>query len=1306
MRRKIVVLASALLLIVLSGMVLAQSVTGQDSGEDEEREVSFVIEAEIGLALPRSIIYDNQNERMAVIDAYNRLMLVNAITYETQHLLYERGNYHDLAFSNDGQWLALAIDSRIELWNAQTGELAADLVDLGAAIRITGPLAFSRDDNLLQFSGVYPAPRSIRQFEGQTINIPWLWNLTAARNEGVSTFPRQLEAWQFFDYPNGFTIGPENRIVAALPSRLQVLDAYSLELLFEIPTARYEQDPLNVWFSLRDKKIYVRPVNQNTLLQVDTQAGVLVEIPLNTWLSQNDLEQIGGIELSQQARLIGAAGNRGELELLETLLGDDYDNYCIAEVCSDGNPHTVTLIDLIIPPAQSEDNVSALLFYYDEARNRGRFMNTRSSFYGVQQMTLSPDEQNLLVRQIFDGEEYVATYDMGSGDLLRRFIPATRGIGIYNRTRKNRVLAYAQNGSVIVSDFQRFDATNNTLLGEDLRYSRRFDRFFFTDDSAHVVTLSGTEWRLWDVETGEVKRREVITFNGSIIRTSPDGFRYLTRFDLNDGRTGVEVLDLNDNSRRSVIFDYVPGSSVSDIYPSADWESYLITYSVNTWGPYAPGNQVAMYTLHDDLKWFIAGDDIPPVNARQYGWVNENTVYISGEGYVGEIPARVYGLDYDASGLPECAVQAFPEQIDLWTDLWERLVYYVRADALGYLTELICADLPDTAEEVQQLLLPTHTPFPITATPIRIEGVPVCLTALYPDAAEQYAETWRQMIVGLNTEQIAETERLLCEGIGPIRNTPIDRQFQSYTMMIDAETGERSTGSFTLITPQERPVYPIYDEFERTEDRVLGTAILAPNEEIIASSSLPGELIIYRLIRPYQDLIDQITATAQTNLEAQNLIGGLPSPTPTFDVIGTAQPTLTVTPTLTPIPRPEDAVEQPQRGEVVELCPAAQLVDIGNPPENYRPSGRIVAQVSGNVLWGINPVSGRRAPDESIPQCSTDILCSFSPDKSWILAESPAEGTIWVMRPDGSDNRLLYDEEAEDEDRIAPYYPRPNVINWSGPNTLEFEVDIEVERQGINGQLPRYLYWRIEQRPFDWGRSDRYVAIQQDILGVFPDPHPWIPGAEINTIPATIISRQPGGPWLLVRTTYSRGVGPGYKYYLLNRETGDYWYFARVDESTDLITRWHPLGDRLYYHYPVRSHLELVNWYQINVEGLVNRYLGTYKDGTWSNDGRYVAYSTDRRTQQVAVYDTQSGLTRTYCIPETGARTYDGNFTWSPDSRYVALQAFLPEDENDAGVGQHTIILDIESGDMIDLTTGLRPIIMWSQDPGTYGGDE
>lgn len=48
------------------------------------------------------------------VDAYNRLLLVNALDYSTIAVLHERGQM-DVAFSHDGHWLAVAYGVTMEL---------------------------------------------------------------------------------------------------------------------------------------------------------------------------------------------------------------------------------------------------------------------------------------------------------------------------------------------------------------------------------------------------------------------------------------------------------------------------------------------------------------------------------------------------------------------------------------------------------------------------------------------------------------------------------------------------------------------------------------------------------------------------------------------------------------------------------------------------------------------------------------------------------------------------------------------------------------------------------------------------------------------------------------------------------------------------------------------------------------------------------------------------------------------------------------------------------------------------------------
>src|SRR5690606_15892518 len=120
-----------------------------------------------------------------------------------------------------------------------------------------------------------------------------------------------------------------------------------------------------------------------------------------------------------------------------------------------------------------------------------------------------------------------------------------------------------------------------------------------------------------------------------------------------------------------------------------------------------------------------------------------------------------------------------------------------------------------------------------------------------------------------------------------------------------------------------------------------------------------------------------------------------------------------------------------------------------------------------------------------------------------------------------------------------------------------------------------------------------------------------------------------------------------------------------------------------FYSYQRRNNIPI--WNQIRLDSVaMDHYeanqLPAYGDGTWSTDGRYRIGTSNDRAYPVQLWDSQTGLVRRYCIPETGARLYENGFLWSSDDRYVALRAPLPKDEADEDVGQHLLILDIETG--------------------------
>ncbi len=1268
MRRLTVLVACLFVAFATSLFVSSQDTSPSGGTTTATLPPAFRIEGEIGRALPRKMVYDQRNERIAVVDAYNRLLLINALDYSTLYVLHEQGDYGDIAFSHDGRWLAVAYGITMELWDTNSGKLAAGLPDLGNARSIFGPITFSSNAEVAIFYGSYPAPRELRQSENDSINYPWVWHLPAARREADSTFPKKLEAVQMVDYANGFVLSPDDKLIAALPGRLRVLDAFTLQPEYEIPTDRYEQDPLTAWFSLLDNSVYVWPVSKDTLLQVDTKRGVLVEIPTNKPLSKSDLDLIGGIELGSIAQVIGGLSNSAYNPLIGVFLGKNYrdpERY-------GSKPLTVTLIDLVLPPAATQDNVLALLYVYDDTEGTGSFMFGGRGI--VQQMVLSPDKQNLLIR-LSEDDENVVTFDLASGQELRRFTPALRAIGRYSRRAKNRILAYDASGKIIISDFERRRADNDSILAEDLHYSQQFDRFFFSDDNKKIITLAGTEWREWGIETGKVLRRDLIYLDGQIVATSRDGYRYLTYYNGANDTVGAQVVDMNTNKSYKVLFTNIPGSSVIDIYANPSWTRYLVIYSDNSFGSYFPGNQVAIFDYQDGLKSFIAGDDLPPLAQRQYGWVDDQTAYVYGQGTRHDIPPRVYGVDYALNGLPRCVADAYPDQQAHFLQLWERLVYNLRTDQLDTLTSTLCAHLPATANGVEAQLVLTATPQIILVTGLPTGEVPQCLLDRYPGQTEEYSATWRKLVTGLSPEETQKLAVMLCEGIGVIDPSVALDPSLGYTMFISSDTGERASGDYQVPTEETRPLDPIYDLFEKTEKRSLGTAILSPNEELVAASNMPGELIIYRMLVPYRNLTAQMTATAVVQLQQANLIKAQPTSSPTYNAVGTPRPTLTPTPEQTLYPRPSDQVFAGNTNQE-NWCPSEQLFSIKQPPSDYDAKGRIYAAVQGDNLWSVEPENGTRVEDKDILQCGRGILCKFSPDNQWILAESYE--AIFIIRPDNSDPRILWNLLTPN-----PSTPQPRDLQWSGNDTIEWQGRIPVT---VPAPKP---YTTFKQ------------AFIRDVLNVYPDPKPWIPEVSINELPTQLVARQPGGNWIVVNTIYNTGVGQGYKFYLYDTTTGAHQLFAQ-SRSNAINVYWHPWGDRLFYNFPEDDNAMRAT-YQVTFPNMSNQFLGYAPGGDWSNDGRYIAYNTESLSQPIGVWDSVTGQIKTYCLPETGARGYGGSFVWSPDNRYVAMQVSLPKDEAKPGVGQHTLILNVASGEVVDLTTGVAEIVTWAQEPGTYG---
>ena len=1228
----------------------------------------FRVAGEIGRALPRRMIYDALSEQFALVDAYNRLLLMDARTYETRYMLHSDGetsrtNIVDMEFSHDGRYLAVINGLNVELWDTQNGTLSASLIAPGDPRQLVGPLDFSSQDQILLFYGIYPAPPALRRSENDSVTYPWVWHLAAARGEGASTLPNGDTAKIMYDYRSGFALTPDDRILASLPSRLVVLDALTLEPLYDIPTESYEQDALQVWASLDDARKYVFSGARSVLLQIDTTDGTVHEYPLNTRLPPRNTD----VAIGRDVPLIPRS------DLWHAFLTDERVNRTAA----------LSLVDIIQPLDPAGGSTRALI--YTREGSRAQFMLS-SGDYPITQMALSPDGGMLLTREGRQNGEVIASYNIASGREIDTLTPSLRSPNVYERSAQNRVLAHDTAGETFLSDFQRYDAASFEVLAEDLRYSFRYDRFFFGREPGTMVTISGTEWRLWEISTNSVLRREVLAYDASTIQSiSDDAYRILYTTE-----SGLAVQDFDANDVYLLPYPVFAsyGLSQAESYVNLSWTRLLTVYTDNPTGMYGSSGSAIAVTGRDDDRplWVIAGDDLPPGSGgRSYGWIDDDTVYVQGSGAVDAETVRIFGVDYALSGLPECLAERFPEAEETLRALWERRLYFARSDRLHQLALDLCAASTLNEEAVAATLavtltftpqfIPnaTVTPTPANATPVPPGVPPDCLFDLYSDPGEREAYTalWGEMSAAVPAEAQDELAALLCEGVaqqieaGNIATG--GSTFVSETMWIDAETGLRSMGAppATLVV-RSNPLDLIAPLFEEVFKYPLSTAILSDDRQYLAVSNLPGELTIYQLGFPYERAGLPFTATANAVSTAQNLIypavtQGVVLPTQTAQIVGTPRPTLTITPSQTLVPLPNDPVSRAQQ----HVCPARSLYTPDDLPEGYAATGRIYGFFGDSAPWAIEPEDGQRFEDENAPVCGFGLNCQFSPDRAWILAQSYE--LVYVVRPDNSDQRVLWDLRTPN-----PPTPFPQNLRWAAPDVLEWDAVITV------GATPTVV-----------------PVIARDVLNVYPDP-PVVernPALTVNGILASLISRQPGGDWVVLNIQYGTGTGIGNRYYLYHLGTSETIFFAQHPTLTAQFT-WHPYGERLYFSFPDGS-FNPPRFEIVFPQTEVTRAHLEGGGGSWSPDGQYTASLQDDEMQ---VYNAATGERRSFCIPGLSGAANGSALFWSPDSRYLAFVANLRRDDE-----EHLLVLDTETGAVVDLVRGIYSLITWGQEPGSYG---
>jgi len=1275
---------------------------------------------QIGRLRPQGIQYDPNFDRFVLVDLVGRLLLVDAATYETQHVLYEQGAYNAYKFSHDGRYLALAIDRRVELWDTNTGTLSADFEPDGANL-VTGPLHFSPDDGLLLLDTVVPAPAATRRSENDTSIIPWVWDLPAAREEAPTTLPNQANAYAFFNFRNGLVLGPNRNLIAGINARLQVIDGRNvgLPIVSEIESSRIEVDPIYVWRSLRDDFMYVDPSLGGRLVQVNTEDGSLFNIPVGSTLSYGNIRDMTGLHLSKLARIIGETNSERENSFLRLLFGDNYreqQNY---------QPLTVILLDILQPLTVTNDQMGLLVYTFNEATATGVIEFVRPQ--DIQQMVLHPDNTHLMVRRA-SGLQPIEVYNLDSGILEQTYFPSEPDSG------GSHILAYNATGSEIITDFQRFDANSGEVILQDINYTSGFQQFYFTQDNRRVVTLNGDDWRMWDINTGETIQRERVIVQGNVLAQSPDADRFLTRYTTPDGEV-MEIVKVGQNERQSVTIPYLPGRSIESIIPSSDWQNYFVVYSANPNSQHYPGNEIAVYNMERGKLFLIAGDDLPQPDGRQYGWLDNNTIYVSTSNTNNETqPERIYGIEWHPSGLPACLVNAYPENWRGWVGLWEQFNFRMRADQLGRLTQRLCESLPPNADDLIPALTPTARFFyqaNATPLPIAIVGVPTCLTGTFSRESLDYATLWREITVDLPEEQREELGNLLCEGLitsisqiqptptvdinqlVPPTPTPVDSAPQTTdsgfqptltVMTINIDTSERFVGSYIPPIPDtRRDMQLIVNLFNNEEGFFPNNYALSPDGTLFSVSDESGFIHIYRMTKSYDALIaDENAAIATRQASESRSIGLLPTATESFDYVGQPRPTLTPTITPTPPPLAEATIEQPNLGMVEEFCPSETLYDISAPPPEYNPAGRLFVPAVdfSSDVWVLEPETGHLYLDESIPQCIFGG-CEFSPDREWMIQR---DDNLLISRLDGTDPTVLFRAEE------SPVWP--SSISWVGSHTLEYRYEGYIPEK-YNGPITLI-------RRFD------------PTSGFLTEPFESPESITVNNLSTSVLATQPTvGTLALVSTAYNSGSGQGAKYYIYDRETGEAAYFARVDNGGLENYQWDPLGRALYYRIPGEDH-----WFIFDARTREHRILGELPTGLWSRDFRYVVdwfalsdeeevqkrLETRQRVPKISIWDSQTGLTRRYCIPETGLTSYFGTpLTWSPDNRYLAFTIQLPLEgdvfptpvtPNTPTVvptpipletqyqlrNPRTLVLDTQTGSVTVLSEEVSTIAAWTED--------
>jgi WD40 repeat protein len=1267
---------------LVAGLVLVGIVLGQ------ERPRTFALVRQLGEPAPQGILYDPNFDRFAWTDQDGRLVLVDAKTRAVQHILYEGRTYNDYAFSHDGNWLALVIELRAELWNTNTGQLVTQLEPEGA-LSMAGPLQFSADDKLLNLTAVVRAPQAIRRSEFDTSNLPYIWDIAAARRERNSALPNRVDAQPFFDYRNGFLLTPNDRLFAALPDRVQMLSiGQGYPVLSELSTLRNERDPMVVWYSARDRFVYFRPQNSGELIQFDTADGAQFNIRPGVDYGGSGLAALQGLRLSNLMQPLGALNSTQSNSFLRLLLGDNY------RAIYNYNPISVTLLDYLIPITQEAQQAALLVYIWDEQNARGTVDFLRPP--DIREMTLHPDGRHMLVQRISGALE---SYALDTGVLERTIMPAVPYDSV-------NIMTYSGDGDQIIANAQRFNLADGGVVFEDLNIRPPFNAFTFANTD-QLITFTNEEWWLWDIPSGNVIRRERLNFPATLLESSRDGQRYL--FEIDGGRL---VWDFGMEQQSVVRFAQYPARAISQVLPSPDWQYFAVTYSYVTNGNDQRdlrGDDLALYHKDQGLLWYANSQDLPDPANRSYSWINNQQLAVSATTFVGDPrseAARVYGVDYLPNGVPTCLAQAFPNDLETWTLFWARVHNSWREDRAAQLALGVCAALTEAPEAqitptqaVGDLLYPTATPTrpPVTSTPSTVAGVPTCLTATFPREALEYAAIWRDLAAGKSPDELRDLEELLCSGIGRVQyvnygDQAFDDGSRFNVMLFEAQTGERRDGGFIPSTPvTTRSLDPVVNAFRNQYGFFPDAPALSADGRYFAHTTFDGYVQVYQLVQSYDEIVSVITQTAQSaQTNAPLFIVLQPTFTPTFGVPYDLQPTLT--PTLTPtFPALPQATAPQYATEITFTEVHGQRYTRANAPADFAPAGRLYVDRGDGYSWTLNLSDGVLYLDDTVPDAYT---YTPSPDQNWLLF-TDQRGMV-ISRADGSDARLFFDALQVLEWNVQAY--------WVDDHIIEYRYS-----RWVNGTPSRQQQPFVERYDMDTdaggGALVPYATPtdQPRLGGDFNDRYGTLPYQRIGTQPIT-------ADYYLASLPFNVMGGYGYEYSIFSVQdvTTPISTFARI-ENRELAYQWRPDGSALYYN--ITGGRE---WMVYTPADNSHRVFGILPNGAWSPNGRYVANWFDRLPYESAeierrvqagepmvklyVWDSDTGQARAYSIPDTGSTPISANLIWSPDNRYVLFRFVLPSETVYTGAPNRVFILDLESGAVVEYTDDFNHVLLWVED--------